>query len=632
MRTFILVLALALAVQGSSQNYDVKLIPDSVKQGANIVKRFEELRVEQKSAGRAKFYRKFAYTILNKDGLPYSLFQDYYNEFREIGSIDGVLFDAAGKRLKSVKKKDINDVSSNDGSSLMTDTRYKVHDFQYREFPFTVEYEVESEADGILGLPVWRPVNGSFVGVEYSKLTIINSADVTIRFKQVNFQDKPVVTEKDGKKTLTWEIRNVTPVIPEPLMPIWEDVTPSVLLAPSQFKASGYEGNMATWEEYGKYIYRLLQGRDELPDNVKQDIRLLTQDLKSDMEKVQAVYNYMQKNTRYVSIQLGIGGWQPFEAKYVAAKRYGDCKALSNYTVALLREANIKGYYVEIQSGEDEPLLDESFPSSQFNHVVACVPLGKDTIWLECTDPTRSTGYMGRSTGNRKAVLINESGGHIVSTPRYHATDNLQVRSVEGEIDLEGNLTAKITTYYTGEQQEVQHSLIHTATKEQREEYLNGMFDLPTYQITASAYTEHTGAIPSIEERLTLQAQSYASVTGKRIFIVPNLLNKGGGKLSTDKPRKFNIRQARSYRDVDSVAIRIPSGYSVEAMPKDVTVQASWGKYSISFKATATTINVVRVNERFAGTYPPSLFKDYSKFLEDIYRADRGKIVLVKKD
>ena len=62
----------------------------------------------------------------------------------------------------------------------------------------------------------------------------------------------------------------------------------------------------------------------------------------------------MQNNTRYISIQLGIGGWRPFEAAYVASKGYGDCKALSNYMYSLLKEAGILSYYTLVKAGAGE--------------------------------------------------------------------------------------------------------------------------------------------------------------------------------------------------------------------------------------------------------------------------------------
>ena len=207
-----------------------------------------------------------------------------------------------------------------------------------------------------------------------------------------------------------------------------------------------------------------------------------------DREKIFILYDFLQKNTRYISIQLGIGGWQPFEAAYVAEKKYGDCKALSNYMIALLKEAGITGKYVEIYGGKSPPPFIEDFSFSQSNHVISCVPLNKDTIWLECTSQTVSPGYMGSFTGNRKALLIDETGGHVVQTPVYRAGDNLRLRIVKAVADEQGNLSAEITNTYSGLQQDFPHSLMYDASKEERVKFLNQMFNLPTYEVIKNDY------------------------------------------------------------------------------------------------------------------------------------------------
>ena len=74
-------------------------------------------------------------------------------------------------------------------------------------------------------------------------------------------------------------------------------------------------------------------------------------DITDPQTKVAVLYNYLQQNTHYVGIQLGIGGWQTYDAAYVATKKYGDCKALSNFMISLLKEAGIKGHAVVIKGG-----------------------------------------------------------------------------------------------------------------------------------------------------------------------------------------------------------------------------------------------------------------------------------------
>ena len=130
--------------------------------------------------------------------------------------------------------------------------------------------------------------------------------------------------------------------------------------------------------------------------------------------------------------------------------------------VSILKEAGIKANYVVATAGGGEKGLSEDFPvPSYFNHVITCVPNGKDSIWLECTSQTVPAGYMGSFTGNRKVLLIGDDGGHVVQTPTYTAKENLQTRKTIAVVKPDGSMTADVFTHSTGEQQELQHHLIH---------------------------------------------------------------------------------------------------------------------------------------------------------------------------
>src|SRR4030095_15233108 len=95
----------------SAQKYNTTLIPDSLTKNANVVKRYDEIRIEIKEAGKAKLYEKHAYTILNEAGDRYAAYSSHYDKFDDINYIEGALYDAMGKELKRVKKKDIEDLS-----------------------------------------------------------------------------------------------------------------------------------------------------------------------------------------------------------------------------------------------------------------------------------------------------------------------------------------------------------------------------------------------------------------------------------------------------------------------------------------------------------------------------------------
>src|SRR6185369_10049796 len=107
-------------------------------------------------------------------------------------------------------------------------------------------------------------------------------------------------------------------------------------------------------------------------------------------------------------------------------------------------EAGIRSDYTLIHSGDEENYMTDDFPSSQFNHVILCVPLQKDTVWLECTSQTLNPGYLSSFTCDRNVLLVDENGGTLVKTPRYDYNQNLQVRKTNATVSEEGNLTAEI--------------------------------------------------------------------------------------------------------------------------------------------------------------------------------------------
>lgn len=631
MRFSFVILIFSFSLFTKAQQYNVLLIPDSLRKGADVVKRYEEYVLTIKSPARYSLYEKHVYTILNESATQYGVYRTHYDKFCSINSVEGKLYNKMGTELKHTKKKDWKDNSAYDGFSLLSDSRYKENEFYSSDYPYTVEYEEEDDNDGTQSFPRWMPQSSPFMSVQYSKFTIIAPADYLVRYKQQNFSGSPIVSEKNGVKTYTWEIKNIPALKQEKNAPPLSEIVPVVFFAPSQFEVQGYKGSMATWDDFGKFMYQLIQGRDVLPDETKRKVHELTGNLRTDKEKITTLYNFLQQNTRYISIQLGIGGWQPFEASYVAEKKYGDCKALSNYMIALLKEAGITAKYVEIYAGSTAPPFLEDFPSSQANHVISCVPLGKDTMWLECTSQTVSPGYMGKFTGHRKAILIDENGAKIVNTPVYNISDNTLKRIVSAETDEQGNMVAAINNHYSGLQQDLPHSLLNDATKEEREKYLNSMFNLPTYKVMENNYAEQKGIVPSMDEKLRIQLDNYATITGKRMFIAPNLFGTGTDKLQEDTARKYDYIVKDAYRYIDSAEIKIPAGYKPESMPKDVALDTKFGKYNCTFAVKNDKVIYSRLLEQYSGRFPAKEYNDAVKFYSQVFKADRSKIVLVKE-
>lgn len=619
-----------LSLSAADGQWDIAKISPAMLKNANMVVRLDEQKVEINSTHDIVITRHYVYTILNENADDWAQFGEGYDKLNEIESIDGTLYDAAGKELKSLKSKDLQDVSGV-GSELMSDSRAKLHNFYYKVYPYTIEYTAVTKQKFSYGLPGWAPQPGEKVAVENSSVIYIFPADYQLRYKAYHYSEPPVAATLDkGKKSLTWSAKNVAAFLREPFQPGIHETRTYIAFAPSDFEMGSYKGNMNSWLTYGKFQRELNAGRDQLPDAVKQKVHALTDGVTDPFTKIRLLYEFMQQNTRYISIQLGIGGWQPFDANFVATKGYGDCKALTNYMYSLLKEAGIRSCYTKIKSGRNSTQINPEFPSNQFDHIILCVPLQKDSVWLECTDQTLPAGYLGDFTCDRYAMIVDDDGGKIVRTPKYGLNENVAFRKVAAELDDEATLHIKESAVYSGLEQEDYHGLIHALSKDKVKEYLHEELDFATYEVESFDYNEKKTMHPEVGETLDILVRNYATITGKRLFILPNVISRMHTRLTIDTTRRFDIELGYPSRNLDSVTIKIPAGYTAESVPQDVNLTTVYGTYTSSVKLSGDQLLYYRKMDFFGGRFPAAGYNDLVKFFEAVYKADRNKVVLVK--
>lgn len=631
MRTLILagLLLAAMPSLAGDPVYPVAAIPAALKEKAHAVKRMEELRVKVSNPGEMVISHHYVITVLEPAGDRYARLVMGYDKLREPPSIHGALYDAGGRQVKKLKQGDIEDVSGV-GSSLMTDDRLKRHTFFSGVYPYTIEYETEQRYNTTYMLPDWTPQEDEHFAVEQSRLQVTVPDDYTLRYRSFHYNGEPAQLTEKRTRTYTWEVKPMQAITAEWAAPEWYTRTTTVLLAPDAFEMEKYKGSMASWEALGRFAYTLNKGRDALPEHIRQTVHKLTDGLQP-REKIEVLYRYLQQNTRYISVQLGIGGLQTFDAAYVAARGYGDCKALSNYMCALLKEAGVRALYAWVYAGEGKTGFVPDFPSDQFNHVIVCVPQQQDTTWLECTSQLLPAGYLSGFTANRPVLLVDETGGRLVRTPDYSVEQNRQLRRINATIDESGNMQAQCFTSYTGQQQDNLQGMLHALTREKLLEQLKKGLPLPSYDVGKYECREKAGQLPVIDEELHLAAHHYATITGKRMFIEPNILNRSIQRITADGPRTSDIRLQFAYRDADTVQIQVPPGYAPEALPKDLRLQNRFGSYTATLRVQDSTITYVRVMERRAGQFPAAAFEELEGFYDAVYRADRCRVVLVRK-
>ncbi|MCE7862253.1 MAG: DUF3857 domain-containing protein [Bacteroidetes bacterium CHB5] len=630
---FLLCTIINLTAYGADPKYPVLLIPATLKENANVVIRNEEITFKIISKSRAIYSVKSAYTILNDKGKRFASEVVPYDKLSKINRFNATAYDAMGKQIKKLKSSDLYDQAAFDGFSLYSDNRIKVADVTQNVYPYTVEFEYEIEYKSLFFIPSYTPLYSEKVSLEKSSYTLIFPKELEPRYKTQNVsQEVSRQKTSDGQESLTWNFENISPLQFELNGPLREDLVARISVAPSSFSYEGYEGTMDSWDSFGQWINSLNKGRDVLPAETVQKIKQLTAPLNSTEEKVKAVYNYMQNKTRYVSIQLGIGGHQPFEASVVDNTGYGDCKALSNYTVAMLAAAGIKANYVLINAGDNQSEMKIDFPSSQFNHVIAAVPNGADTLWLECTSQTNPFGWMGSFTGNRYALMITEQGGKVVRTPAYHAEVNTQMRKASVTLDLNGNAKASVKTVYAGLQYE-NNSLDAVINKQadDHRKWIQNNTQIPSFDVGKFSFKNNKNKIPSAEVEVEYTLNRLATVNGKRIFLTPNLMNRNGYVPEKLEKRNTHIVLRTPYLDIDTIEYTIPEIIYPEFVPEPVKIKSRFGEYEASYQLDQGKVIYIRRIKMNKGEFPAESYTEFQEFYKNVSKADQAKIVFVNK-
>jgi hypothetical protein len=611
--------------------YPVSEIPADLKENVDVVYREDQMGFKIKNKSSASLYVHIVVTIFNENGNRYARRSVGYDKLSKIVDFNGFAFDATGKQIKRLKNADIYDHAAFDGFSLFSDNRVKSANLEQSAYPYTVEFEYEVEYKYLYSIP-GSSFGGEKSATQHASYQLIYPADLEPSFKALNIPNNPVKAQlADGMNSITWILENIKPLKFESNGPDHEELISQIIAAPKKFEYEGYEGDMSSWQSYGKWNLLLNNGRDDLSESTKQKVKELTKNLSTTEQKAKAIYEYLQGKTRYVSIQLGIGGLQPFPASLVEQTGYGDCKALSNYTVAMLKAAGIKSYYTVINAGPQEQEIRKDFPSHQFNHVVVSVPNGKDTLWLECTSQINPFGYQGTFTEDRWALMITDDGGKLVRTINYSPENNLQSRTADVLLEASGNAKAKVKTNYRGIQYETGGLNFKFNSADDQKKWVENNTDIPNFTLNTFSMKEVKEKIPSGIVNLDLTLNRYATVSGKRLFVIPNLMNRISYVPEKMAERKTEVVRKSNWMDLDTINFIVPENLYPEFLPEPIKIKSKFGEYEASIKFDAGKVTYIRRMKVWKGRFPKETYNELVDFYKNVSKADNMKLVFLNK-
>ncbi|GAB1307968.1 hypothetical protein KH5_06510 [Urechidicola sp. KH5] len=628
-------MALCLSISTSYTQefqYNVLTISPELKENANVVVRKDDMHIEIKSQDHMITETEYAITVLNKLGDRFSSINVYHDDSRKIEQISGVVYDAMGNEIHKFKKRDFEDRSAYDGFSLFNDGRYLSYKYTPTSYPYTIHYKKREVKSSTAFIPKWYYLGSYYTSIESSVMSITYPTDIGFRKYHKNFEGYDNIEINETPNKITYTTLNLPAMAYEPYAPDIADFLPIAYFGISDFALEGVKGSAANWQEFGKWRYiNLKNGSGSISEENTREIKNLVAGVEDPIDKAKIVYEYVQNRVRYISIQEGIGGWTPFPADEVHRLKYGDCKALTNYTLMLLKAVGVESYYTVLWGDESKINVEKEIFSMQGNHVILNLPTEEGDIWLECTSQDVPFGEIAGFTDDRDVLVIKPEGGVIKHTRIYDDRENSQYTNGNVRVGADGNLEAEVSIISKGSQFDNRLRAASNNEKENEKLYKEFFSNINNIELRKIAVTNNKKS-SQFEEEIDFIATNYGVISGTRMIIPLNVFNVIESAPRRVRDRKLPIEITRGFYDVDEVEMQLPNGYTVEAMAKDIKVETEYGNYETTFESLEN--NKLKITRKLlfkTGNYSKEQYTDFRNFYRKIVKSDKSKIVLIKQ-
>ena len=624
--TLFLISLFVIFISSAQEKYSIANLTADLIEKSNSVIIQQDIRVIMDDYDDMTIHEDKIITILNEKGMSALDAYASYDKSTKIRNLKVTVYNALGSEIKTFKERDFMDVSAVSSVSLYTDNRVKYLEYTPASYPVTIHFEKETKTSNTAFVKSFTPYTNYYQSIKSSTFRIENNSEIVLRFSENGFMEG-VSIENENPNLLTYSVSNLPSISREVYSPSFETFTPKVMFALQTFELEGEKGEVSNWQEFGLWQHEnLLKGLDELPESTISEIKLLTQNLETTREKAKAIYEYVQNNTRYISVQIGLGGWKPISAKEVDDKKYGDCKGLTNYTKALLNLVDIESNYCVVYSGSEIQDISEGFTSMQGNHVILNIPQENDEdIWLECTSQDIPFNFLGTFTDDRKVLAVNPTGGEILRTPAYTEKDNYQKTTAEINI-IEKAITANVNIRTRGTQYNDRYSLGGENEKNIKSHYLFYWNNLKEMTLLSHEFSNNKEDV-TFFEKVELKAENYVKIYGNDLILDVNPFNKFQVNLPNYKVRQTPFNVSRGFVDEDEFTFNLEN-LAVDTELKDISLDSVFGTYKLSFELKDNVLIVKRYFRLNKNNYQKSDYEKFVEFFSQISKYDNTKLSL----
>jgi Flp pilus assembly protein TadD/transglutaminase-like putative cysteine protease len=382
-----------------------------------------------------------------------------------------------------------------------------------------------------------------------------------------------------------------------------------------------------SWTQVAEWYANLEKGRSDPTPEIRAKTQELIQGRATELDKIAALYDYVAKNIRYVSLSFGLGRYQPHSAADVFNNQYGDCKDKHMLLAAMLHAANIPSDAVLIPFSRK---MDPDAPSpSQFDHMITAVPIGNELVWMDSTAEVAPFRLLSPPLRNKSALLVEPDGaGKIVQTPMDPPFLSTQRVEIEARVNDLGKLTAMLRYFLRGDNEYALRVAFHRTPQTQWKELGQTIAALDGIkgEITNVKPSDPSDTEKPFELDLDFAQANYLDWSSKKSKVGVPLLAIGLPDASEDSTDPIHLG---SPLDVTmDLKMTLPDNFSARA-PVAVSVERDYADFKSSYRFENHMLIAQRSLNFKMRELPAARVSDYLAFSRAV-ESDETQLLVVE--
>jgi Domain of Unknown Function with PDB structure (DUF3857)/Transglutaminase-like superfamily len=583
-------------------------------------------------------YRR-AYKILRPEGRSYGTVAIYFDSETRISSLKAWSIPASGSPYELSEKDSVDTILFT--GNLYEDDRQKVLRLPAAAPGTVVGYEYEQRQRPSIFQEKW--MFQQEVPVRQARLQV--NLPSGWEYREVWANHAAVALQPGSANQMIWELKDIAPIAEERAMPPWQATAGQLFLT---YIRPGTSNGMNSWRDVGVWYAQLVADRRQATPELRQKVAELTAQAPTISAKIRALASFVQREIRYVAIEIGIGGYQPHPAQDIFRNRYGDCKDKATLLSTMLREIGVESYYVLINTHRGVIRPEFASPLG-FNHAILAIRPPTDSaagglrgvaqhpqlgqlLFFDPTSPYVPYGDLPVELQANNGLVVSDSGGELVKLPLAPAEANRVQRTLKLQLGADGSLQGESREIRTGAPAADFRGGWLNSSQVERQKGVQSIFG----QLNTVAELRNVSVTsldqPEEDPILTYQVRlpGYAKPAGSLVLLRPALSDWADDVMERgerSQPLTFPGAIQRS----EVLEIALPDGYTVDELPPLVQADIGIASYTSRTESDGGVLRYTRrlvINDVLANT---DRLAEMKKFYRQVNAGERTTIVLKRR-